>query len=98
MIFIELKRRGQEIYYYKDKKECDFVIRKGLKISEAIQVSQNLSDPKTAEREMAGLLEAMEKFKLKTGLIIAEGQEEEKNVKGKKIKIVPAWKWLLKEK
>ncbi|MEI7621326.1 MAG: ATP-binding protein [Candidatus Moraniibacteriota bacterium] len=96
MVFIELKRRGADIFYFKDKKECDFVIRKGLKITEAIQVTRSLADPKTAEREIVGLLEAMEKFKLKTGLIITESQEEEKVIAGKKIKIVPAWKWLLK--
>lgn len=102
MVFLELKRRDLEVYYYKDKKECDFVIRKGLKITEAIQVSRSLADPKTAQREVAGLLEAMEKFKLKTGLIITENQEDEKAIAGlpagdagKKIKIVPVWKWLL---
>lgn len=96
MVFIELKRRGTEVYYFKDKKECDFVVRKGLKITEAIQVTRSLADPKAAEREVAGLLEAMEKFKLKTGLIITENQEEEKVIAGKKIKIMPVWKWLLK--
>ena len=96
MVFIELKRRGTEVYYFKDKKECDFVVRKGLKITEAIQVTRSLADPKTAEREVAGLLEAMEKFKLKTGLIITENQEEEKVIAGKKIKIMPVRKWLLK--
>ena len=95
VIFIELKRREKEIYYFKEKKECDFVVRKGLKIIEAIQVSQSLTDPKTSQREIAGLLAAMEKFKLKTGLIITESQEEERKIDGKKIKIVPARKWLL---
>lgn len=95
VVFIELKRRGVEVYYYREKKECDFVLRKGLKVVEAIQVTQDLADPKTAEREIAGLLEAMEKFKLRSGLIITESHEEEREVAGKKIKIVPAWKWLL---
>lgn len=95
LVFLELKRRGEDIYYYKDKKECDFLVRKGLRISEAIQVSQELDNPETKKREIDGLLEAMEKFKLKKGLIITEGQEEERKIKGKKIKIVPAWKWLL---
>jgi len=97
MVFLELKRRGAEVYYYKDKKECDFVIREGLKISEAIQVSRSLADPKTAQREIAGLLEAMDKFNLKNGFIITENQEDEKVIEGRKIKIVPAWKWLLND-
>ena len=96
LVFIELKRRAKDIFYYKGKKECDFLIRHGLKITEAIQVSQSLGNPDAEEREIAGLLEAMEKFKLKKGLIITENQEEERKIKGEKIKIVPAWKWLLK--
>jgi len=40
----------------------------------------------------------MDKFKLKTGLIITESQEDERKIGGKIIKIVPAWKWLLKLK
>jgi len=96
LIFIELKRRGEEIFYYKGKKECDFLIRKGLKIKSAIQAAQSLDNPETEKREIAGLLETMEKFKLKKGLIITESQEEERKIKGKKIEIVPAWKWLLK--
>jgi len=97
MVFLELKRRGSEIYYYKDKKECDFVVRQGLKISEAIQVTRIL-DNNNEKRELGGLLEAMEKFNLKKGLIITEGQEEERKINGKKISIVPAWKWLLELK
>ncbi|MFA6048101.1 MAG: ATP-binding protein [Parcubacteria group bacterium] len=95
VVFIELKRRNRDSFYYKGKKECDFVIRKGLRIIEAIQVTQSLSDPKVVQREVAGLLEAMEKFNLKVGLIITENQEEERKIGGKKIKIIPAWKWLL---
>lgn len=95
IIFIELKRREADIFYYKDKKECDFVIRKGLKITEAIQVTRDLANPQTAEREFRGLLDAMEKFNLKNGLVITESREEERKIDGRKIKIIPAWKWLL---
>ncbi|MEI6596825.1 MAG: ATP-binding protein [bacterium] len=95
LIFIELKRRSREVYYYKGKKECDFLVRQGFKITEAIQAALDLSNPETEAREIAGLLEAMEKFKLKKGLIITENREEEKKIKTKTIKIIPAWKWLL---
>lgn len=95
-VFIELKRRGKEIFYYKGKKECDFLIRKGFQIKEAIQVSESLDNPETEKREIEGLLEAMESFKLKKGLIITESMEKERKIQGKRIKIIPAWKWLLK--
>jgi predicted AAA+ superfamily ATPase len=97
IIFLELKRRALDIFYYKGKNECDFVVRKGSKISEAIQVTQSLDNPAVEKREIAGLLEAMEKFNLKNGLIITESQDEERRVGGKKIKIVSAWRWLLEK-
>lgn len=95
IVFMELKSRGADLFYHKDKKECDFVIRKGIRISEAIQVTQNMSDPKTKEREMSGLLEAMDKFNLKAGLIVTRDEEEVIKTKGRMIKIIPIWKWLL---
>ena len=93
-VFLELKRRKEEIFYHKEKKECDFIIRKGLKIVEAIQVTQTIG-VETEKRELEGLLEAMEKFSLKVGLIITQDQEETRKIGRKTIKIVPAWKWLL---
>ncbi|MBS3100361.1 ATP-binding protein [Candidatus Pacearchaeota archaeon] len=38
LVFIELVRRGNEIYYHAKKNECDFIIKEGLKITKAIQV------------------------------------------------------------
>lgn len=37
-VFMELKRKGKETYYYADRFECDFVVRNGTKVGEAIQV------------------------------------------------------------
>jgi hypothetical protein len=97
VVYIELKRRKSDIFYYKGKKECDFLVRRGMKIIEAIQVTQTLSDLKTKERELAGLLEAMDKFNLNTGLIITQDQEDKIKVGKKTIKVVPLWKWLLEK-
>jgi len=94
-VFLGLLEAGKEIYYHFEKHECDFVVKKGRKITEALQVTKIL-DNNNEKRELAGLLEAMEKFNLKEGLIITESHEEERKIKGKKIKIIPAWKWLLK--
>lgn len=95
LVFLEMARNGLEVYYYKGKRECDFLLRKGIKISDAIQVTSNLADPQTEKRETEGLLEAMEKFGLKGGLIISEDREDEKKNNGKEIKIMPCWRWLL---
>ena len=94
LVFIELKRRGKEIYYYKDKKECDFVLREGIKIRDAIQVCFEFNE-ENKEREITGLLEAMNKFKLKEGLILTYDQDDEFKLGNKKIKVIPVWRWLL---
>jgi len=49
----------------------------------------------TKEREVNGLVKAMEEFNLKSGLIITEDFEDEEKIENKKIIYVPLWKWLL---
>ena len=39
----------------------------------------------------------MDKFKLKEGFILTYDQEEEINLKGKKVIVKPVWKWLLEK-
>ncbi len=97
LVFLELKRRNKEIYYWKSKKgkEVDFLIKKGLNIEEAIQVSYNLNDKKTLDREIESLLMAKDEFKIEHLSIITEDEEMEKEIEGVKIKIIPLWKWLL---
>ncbi len=86
-----------EIYYYKDTagKEVDFVIKEGLKVKELIQVCDDISDMETKERELKGLLRAMDELNLKSGLVITEDFEGEENFKNKEIIYKPLWKWLL---
>ncbi|MBA2651236.1 MAG: ATP-binding protein [Tatlockia sp.] len=98
IVFVELKRREYEVFYYSGVKECDFIIRKGSRTQQVIQVCLELHDPSTNEREESGLIEAMDKFSLSEGLIITENEEGRKIVekKGKKYHIIikPIWKWL----
>ncbi len=95
LVFIELKRRNKEIYYYSNKNECDFVIKNGRNAYEAMQVCYILNKD-NKEREINGLLEVINKFKLKEGLILTYEQEDEIKINNKKIKVIPVWKWLLK--
>lgn len=99
LVFIELKRRGKEIFYWKNSKhEVDFVIKEGLQPSELIQVCWDVTDEKTKKREIEGLLEAIKTFKLKQGIILTEDHSETKTFEKKKIYFVPIWKWLLSNK
>lgn len=95
IVFIELKRRGYDIYYYREKKECDFVLRQNGTIIAAIQVCQDLENAATRAREFEGLIAALEQYSLIEGLIITENNEETAIADNHKILVVPIWKWLL---
>ncbi|MBD3263029.1 AAA family ATPase [Candidatus Woesearchaeota archaeon] len=94
MVFIELKRKGFEIFYYENKNECDFVIKDKNKINNAIQVCYDLNKD-NRKREINGLLEAMDKFQLKIGILLTSEQEENISIDNKKIIVMPVWKWML---
>lgn len=91
MVLLELKRKYSEIYFYKGEHECDFLIKEKDRITQAIQVCYELND-NNKNREVQGLKEAMKRFNLKQGAIITLDNEEELD----DIKIIPAYKWLLK--
>ena len=95
LVFIELKRRGKEAYYWKGKQEVDFVIKENLKPARLIQVSWDIENEKTKNREVNALLEGMNEFKLSEGLIITGDYSGEEEISGKTIKYVPLWRWLL---
>jgi len=97
--FIELLRKNSEIFYWKSKtgKEVDFLIKKGLKITEAIQICADLSNRKTKEREMSGLMNAHYELNVKNLTILTDDDEGEETVDQVKISILPLWKWLLKD-
>jgi len=96
LVFIELKRRVKEVFYHRNKKECDFVITEKRKVVQAIQVSLNMFDENTRKREIEGLYEAMEMYDLDEGLIITEDDRETIEYKEKTIKVIPVWDWLLR--
>ncbi|MEI6639722.1 MAG: DUF4143 domain-containing protein [Chlorobium sp.] len=94
-VFLELKRREKEIYFFKDKSECDFIVKQGFDVTEAIQVSATLSDAKKRRRELRGLTECCNKFGLRRGLIITLNGSEEFEHHGIAVTVMPLWRWLL---
>jgi len=102
IVFLELKRKALfypdlEFYYWKDERhrEVDFLIKEKLKVNKLLQVCWNIEDKETRKREIESLIKAMREFKLNEGLIINEDYEGEEKIKGKEIKFIPLWKWLL---
>ncbi len=94
LVFLALRRQGRDIYYLslKDGYEVDFYLPdRGI----LIQVSQNLHQRETKEREIRSLLAAMTALNLKESLILSEGQAESIQDGGKTIHLQPVAAWLL---
>lgn len=95
IVFLHLRMQTKEIYFHKEKKECDFILREGNQIVQAIQVAKTLEDPETKKREIEGLIEAMNMYHLQQGIILTENEQDTIKMNGFVISVIPIWKWLL---
>lgn len=95
IVFLHLRMKMKEIYFHKDKKECDFVLREGNRIAQAIQVTTSLSNPEVKKREIEGLIEAMRAYDLKEGIILTENETDTIEIEEFRVLVIPIWKWLL---
>lgn len=97
-VFIELKRRNSDIYYHKGAKtgvECDFLIKEGMHLTNAIQVTESLANPKTQKRKINGLVDAAQQYGLEDGLILTDNEYDEIVQDGICIHVRPIWFWML---
>lgn len=97
LVFIDLRRRGKNVYYWKGKGEVDFIVKEGMRIEQLIQVCWDMNDIKTKEREIKALAEAMESLKLQEGIVVTDDLFGEDKIGGKRIRFIPLWCWLLRE-
>ena len=96
LVFLALRRLYKNIFYFQERNECDFIIKEKDKIIHALQVCFDLNE-ENKTREINGLIEALEKFNIKEGIILTYKQEDEFKIKDKRIKVLPVWKWLSEE-
>jgi hypothetical protein len=89
-----LLRRGKEVYYYAGKNECDFLVKEGMAVSEAIQVVYQM-DAGNSDREYGGLTEAMQTYHIRHGLLITSNIDESSITPQAEIQVIPIWEWLL---
>ncbi len=103
VVAIELRIRKNyfepdlELYYWKDHvgNEVDFVLRSKNTVKRLIQVTYASSNLDLKPRETKALLKSANELRCNDLLVITWDYEAEEKVKGKKIRFVPLWKWLL---
>ena len=96
-VYLELRRRGKQAFYYKQAQEVDFVITELGKPIDAIQVCySDLEDQETRNREINALLECLQTLELPSGKILTLSLEDMFFKEGKAIHLIPLYQWLSK--
>lgn len=96
VVFVELKRRGEDVYYYSGRNECDFLIKDKIHIVEALQVAWQLNH-ENVKRELSGLQEVMAEYSIAKGTVIVMDTPDKDFELPENISVVPVWKWLLEK-
>ena len=95
LVYLELRRRGLEVFYYEAKRECDFIIKEESGTLRPIQVCLELNES-CIDREVEGLTSAAKDLGSSEGLLITLRDEQELTRDGIAIHVAPVWKWCLR--
>jgi predicted AAA+ superfamily ATPase len=91
-VFNSLRRYTDDIYYFTGKRECDFIVNPHGKKPLCIQVCRELT-PDNQDREIEGILGALEFFHQEEGIILTRNTEDLILAGGKKIPVIPVWRY-----
>ena len=94
MVALEFMKAEKEIFYFKNNKECDFIVKDKNEYL-PVQVSYEINNNDTKLRELKGLAVACKYLKTDKGTIITFDQEEELVFQNIKVNIVPVYKYFL---
>lgn len=94
IVFLELKRRGHENFYFSGQNECDFISKTPENIYIPSQVCHDLHEG-NREREIRGLTEACMHLNVREGFMLTGNEEDEIHVNDVRITVIPVWRWLL---
>jgi predicted AAA+ superfamily ATPase len=93
LIFLHLRRKYKQLFYYKNRGECDFIAMEKNTVKEAVQVCLTVND-ETFDREYNGLLEAMQNLGIKEGSLVTLNQSDTFEKDGMIIRMIPAYVFL----
>lgn len=93
LVYLNLRKKFQKLFYFRERQECDFVVFEGNSCKWLIQVCDTLH-PDYRDREINGLMEAMEFLKMDIGYILTLNQNDQVVINGKTIIIQEVRKFL----
>ncbi len=93
LIFLHLRRKYTELFYFDDKGECDFVAMQNSQVVELVQVCYELT-PDNLKKEKNGLLQAMRFFNLFKATIVTFSNSDSIKEDQYEIMVVPAYQYL----
>jgi predicted AAA+ superfamily ATPase len=94
LIFLHLRRKYTELYYFDSKGECDFVAMKNGHVVELVQVCYELT-PDNLKRELNGLTMAMRYFHLNKATLVTFSDTDVIKEADDEIEVVPAYRYLM---
>lgn len=95
LVFLDLKRRySDQLFYVKDKYELDFFVSDARIL---VQSAHDMIHPETRAREVRACTYFAKQYDIHQATIVTTDLDEEINQEGLSIRVIPAWKWLLRD-
>ena len=96
VIYCHLKRQHEEVYYYSNDSETDFIIKEGMNIVKRVQVwYEDVSVTAIPEREIAGFTNSIEGLRNTKNFLITNDYEDIIDIGADKIHCIPVIKYLM---
>jgi predicted AAA+ superfamily ATPase len=90
VVYLELMKRCTAVHYWKGKLEVDFAV-----LNPKLALYNVTYTDHPPEREVKGLIEAMDEFKLNHAVILTKNNFSQIKTEDHKIDLIPLWLWLL---
>ena len=101
LVFLKLyadhSTKDYELFYWKNGCEVDFVLARKQRVLKLIQVAYDLSNAKTRQREINGLLQASSRLSCDDLSIVTLTEKATLQQDGKTITICPITEFLMEE-
>lgn len=93
IVFLELRRRGYDLFYFAAENECDFIVHGSGGDYQAVQVTWEITND-NQKREYSGLIQACKGIKKHRGTIITVSQDAKQKIDGVVLEVIPFARWL----